>query len=118
MQNLKQYSQHINENFNHRTKMLVSNRGQNIEVKLEGSLIKEILNNTGIRFPFNVGSTWNRSIESWACNNNFNKIETWINGRKSDETDPCPEEKIFGMRAKDIPQGHELRMLYPHKFRK
>ena len=27
------------------------------------------------------------------------------------------EEKIFGIRKKDIPQGHELRMMFPHKFR-
>jgi hypothetical protein len=34
-----------------------------------------------------------------------------------DQLDPCPEEKIFGIRKKDIPMGHELRFLYPHKFR-
>jgi hypothetical protein len=31
--------------------------------------------------------------------------------------DPCLEEKIFGIRKSDIPKGHELRMLYPGKFR-
>jgi hypothetical protein len=40
-----------------------------------------------------------------------------MNGRMQRSIDPCPEEKIFGIRKKDIPQGHELRMLYPHKFR-
>ena len=35
-----------------------------------------------------------------------------------DGKDMCPEEKIFGMRTKDIPKGHELRSLYPNKFRK
>jgi hypothetical protein len=51
---------------------------------------------------------YTRSIETWACNNGF----------KIDGKDPCPEKKIFGIRAKDIPQGHELRMLFPNKFRK
>jgi len=35
-----------------------------------------------------------------------------------DGKDMCPEPKIFGMRAKDIPQGHPLRSIYPGKFRK
>jgi hypothetical protein len=118
MKNLKEYTQHINENFNFRTMILVNKRDQKIEVKLEGYKILEILNNANIRFPYNVGQSWNRSIETWACNNNFIRIETWINDRKANELDPCPEEKIFGIRAKDIPQGHELRLLYPNKFRK
>jgi hypothetical protein len=46
-------------------------------------------------------------MKTWACNNGFK----W-NGE-----DPCPEEKLFGIRKKDIPQGHELRMMFPHKFR-
>ncbi len=103
MKNLELY-----ENYGQRIKILTDRRGQNIEVKLQGSMIKEVINNTQIRFPFHIGSSWNMSIETWACNNNF----------KIDGKDPCPEEKIFGIRAKDIPQGHELRLLYPHKFRK
>ena len=26
-----------------------------------------------------------------------------------DGKDTCPEKKIFGVRAKDVPQGHEWR---------
>jgi hypothetical protein len=60
-----------------------------------------------ISFPFKVGQILNRNVEVWACNNGF-----YIDGK-----DTCPEEKIFGIRKSDIPQGHELRMLYPNKFR-
>ena len=69
--------------------------------------IKEIENETGIRFPFSVGQILNRNAEVWACNNNF----------LMDGKDMCPEEKVFGIRKKDIPQGHELRMMFPGKFR-
>jgi hypothetical protein len=107
----------IYENFNQRTMILRHKMSGEITVELEGSQIKNVINNTNIRFPFNVGSIFNRSIETWACNNGFKVIETWMNGRMQRSIDPCPEEKIFGIRKKDIPQGHELRMLYPHKFR-
>jgi len=60
-----------------------------------------------IRFPFKVGETFNRSIETWACNHDF-----LIDGK-----DPCPEKKIFGVKTSDIPQGHEWRHLFPNKFR-
>ena len=64
-------------------------------------------NHVHIRFPFNVGEYLNKSVEEWACNNNF-----YIDGK-----DTCPEEKVFGIRKKDIPQGHELRTLFTNKFR-
>jgi hypothetical protein len=105
------------ESFNQRTMILRHKMSGEITVELQGSQIKEVVNGTNIRFPFNVGSNWNRSIETWACNNKFKTIETLINGRLQNSLDPCPEEKIFGIRKKDIPMGHELRMLYPNKFR-
>jgi len=61
----------------------------------------------GIRFPFSVGQISNRNIETWAC----------VNGYLIDGINPCGEEKVFGIKVSDIPKGHELRMLYPHKFR-
>ena len=118
MKHLKEYNSGINENYNQRKMIIKDDKGRSIEVELEGSTIKNIINNAMIRFPFAVGSYWNRSIETWACNNRFNNIETWMNGRKAREIDPCQEEKIFGIKTKDIPQGHELRLLYPGKFRK
>jgi hypothetical protein len=60
-----------------------------------------------IRFPFQVGQLFNRTIEVWACNNNY----------LMDGKDTCPEKKIMGMRASDIPKGHELRHIFPHKFK-
>ena len=86
---------------------LTSRQGRDIILTLLGGSIKDIDNQSGVRFPFSVGQSYTRSIETWACNNGF----------KIDGKNPCPEEKIFGIRKKDIPQGHELRLLYPHKFR-
>lgn len=69
--------------------------------------ISEINNKTGIRFPFVVGQPLGRNIEVWACNNNF----------LMDGQDTCPEKKIFGVKASDVPQGHEWRHIFPNKFK-
>lgn len=92
---------------NERKMVLTSRQGRDITITLLGARIKDIVNQAGIRFPFSPGQSYTRSIETWACNNGF----------KIDGNDPCPEEKIFGIRKKDIPPGHELRLLFPHKFR-
>ena len=68
--------------------------------------ITEIENETGLRFPFSVGQILNRTAEVWACNNNF----------LMDGKDTCPDKKIFGVKTKDVPQGHEWRHIFPHKF--
>ena len=68
--------------------------------------ITEIENETGMRFPFSVGQILNRTAEVWACNNNF----------LMDGKDTCPDKKIFGVKTKDVPQGHEWRHIFPHKF--
>jgi|688.fasta_scaffold132098_2 hypothetical protein len=68
--------------------------------------ITNIENETGMRFPFSVGQILNRTAEVWACNNNF----------LMDGKDTCPEKKIFGVKASDVPQGHEWRHIFPHKF--
>ena len=68
--------------------------------------ITEIENETGIRFPFSVGQLLQRNVEVWACNNNF----------LMDGKDTCPDKKIFGIKTKDVPQGHEWRHIFPHKF--
>ena len=79
-----------------------------ITLTVQGGRIQKIENPRGLRFPWSVGSTLNRSLETWACNNGF-----LIN-----EKDPCPEEKIFGVRTSQVPQGHEWRMIFPNKFKK
>lgn len=84
------------------------NRNLQITVLLDNSMrIESIDNKANIRFPFHVGQRINRNIEVWACNNNF-----LLNGE-----DTCPEKKIFGVRASDVPQGHEWRKIYPGKFK-
>ena len=95
------------ESFHSKKHTLTSRQGRNITVLVSGSRIEEIENKSGINFPFRKGQIYNRSIETWACTNGF----------KIDGKDPCPEEKIFGIKKKDIPRGHELRLLFPHKFR-
>jgi hypothetical protein len=94
----------------HNEKVLVfgnTRTGKNITVTLKGGRIESIDNKAMVRFPFSVGQSYNRNIETWACNHGFT-----IN-----DEDPCPEEKIFGIRKKDIPKGHELRLTFPGKFR-
>lgn len=95
------------EAYGERKHTFTSIQGRTIVITVLGGRIKDIVNDAGINFPFRPGQSYTRSIETWACNNRF----------KMDGQDPCPEEKIFGIRKKDIPQGHELRMLFPHKFR-
>ena len=103
MENLELY-----ESFN-RSREIVFTSRQNREIKIEveGGRIKSVDNKAGVRFPFQQGQMYNRSLETWACNNHF----------KMDGKDMCPEKKIFGIKAKDIPKGHELRTIYPNKFR-
>ena len=78
-----------------------------IRITVSGGRISNIENDSSIRFPFVVGQGLNRNIEVWACNNNF----------LMDGKDTCPEKKIFGVRAKDVPQGHEWRHIFPNKFK-
>ena len=68
--------------------------------------IQSIENNANVNFMFKEGQILNRNHETWTCNNNF-----MVNDK-----DTCPEEKIFGIRKKDIPMGHELRRMYLGKF--
>ena len=86
---------------------LTSKQNRDIIILIKNAKIESVENNAGIKFPYHIGEPYNASIKTWACNNGFK----W-NGE-----DPCPEEKIYGIRKKDIPQGHELRILFPHKFR-
>jgi len=103
MENLELYENYTNE----KTMTLTSRQDRDLVITLLGGRIQSIDNNSGVNFPFRVGQSYTRSIETWACNNGF----------KIDGKSPCPEEKIFGIRKSDIPQGHELRMLFPNKFR-
>jgi hypothetical protein len=88
-----------------------------ISVDLEGGRIKEVVNNSRVNFPFSNGYNWNRSIYTWACNNHFDTIETIINGNTVKTEKTCPDKKIFGVKTKDVPKGHEWRSIFPNKFK-
>jgi hypothetical protein len=105
MKHLKSF----NESLHHREVKFTNKRNPRLEIvvtKSPDGRIINIENETGIRFPFSVGQILNRTAEVWACNNNF----------LMDDKDTCPEKKIFSVRASDVPQGHEWRHIFPHKF--
>jgi len=96
------------ENWTREEEIILSSRqGRKIIVKTQHGRIEEIDNQADIRFPFFVGQPVTVFMKSWACNNSFR----W-NGKN-----PCPEEKIFGIKKSDVPMGHELRRIFPGKFR-
>ena len=99
----------IGESIYEREVVFTNKRNPRLVIKVKKNpdgRITDIQNETGMRFPFSVGQILNRTAEVWACNNNF----------LMDGKDTCPEKKIFGVRAKDVPQGHEWRHIFPHKF--
>ena len=106
------YIKKITENYSNMREIVFThktNRSVTITIHVTpDGFIEDIINDRSIRFPYNKGQRLNRNIEVWACNNNF-----FMDGK-----DTCPEEKIFGIRKSDIPQGHELRLMFPNKFRK
>jgi hypothetical protein len=98
----------IYENYGQSKEMILTSRqNREIRISIEGGRITSIDNQSGVRFPWTVNQPINQGIKTWACNNGF----------KIDGQDPCPEKKIFGVRAKDVPMGHEWRTLFPNKFR-
>ncbi len=99
----------ITESINQREVIFTNKRNPQLVITVKKSPDGRIIsldNKSGVRFPFVVGQVLNRNVEVWACNNNF----------LMDNKDTCPDKKIFGIKSKDIPQGHELRHLYPNKF--
>jgi len=89
------------------TLTLKRNPSQGITFRLEHGIIKDLENSTQVPFPYRDGQTISQNFYTWACNRGF-----LING-----DDPCPEKKVFGIKTSQIPQGHELRRMYPNKFR-
>lgn len=83
-------------------------RAFNVHKTPDGRITKiEMPGHVHVNFPYSVGQVMNRGVETWACNNDF-----YMDGK-----DTCPEERIFSIRKSDIPEGHDLRRLYPGKFR-
>jgi len=100
----------ISESYKEKTIVFKGKRNPNHVITLTTSndgRIKTIDNPSKFRFPFNIGEFLNRGIETWANNNNF----------LMDGKDVGPDKKIFGIKTKDIPQGHEFRHLFPNKFK-
>lgn len=101
----------VNEGWNDpRTDVFTHKNNPSIVITVTKSPDGRILtvdNPRHVRFPFAIGQIMSRNIETWACNHDF-----LINGH-----DPCPEQKIFGIKASDVPRGHELRRIFPNKFR-
>jgi hypothetical protein len=91
------------------TLVLTSRQGRKITIKMTHGKIEEIDNESGVRFPFVTGQPFTVFMKGWACRNGFK----W-NGE-----DPCDpgEKKIFGVKAKHVPKGHEWRQIFPNKFR-
>ena len=101
----------IFEEFKEKVVIFTNKRNPSLTIKVTKTpdgRITNIDNKTGIRFCFSVGQLFNRTAEVWASNNNF----------LMDGKDTSPEQKVMGIKVSDIPQGHELRRLYPGKFKK
>ena len=98
----------IFESFSKRSIVLESRQKRKITFDVEGGKIQNIVNESGVRFPYHVGEHYNRNIENWCCNNGFT-----MNGE-----DMCPEEKLFGVKVSQYPKGSPERLIFPKKFRK
>ena len=85
---------------------LESRQHRKITFDVINGKIANIINNSGVNFPYKEGQSYNRGIETWCSNNNF----------KIDGKDMSPEKKIFGIKTKDIPRGDILRSIFPGKF--
>ena len=105
---MKKFDEFINENYK-RTVELQNKQNRTLMITFDviDGRIQNIVKSSNVRFPYKEGQPYNRGIETWCCNNNY-----LMNGE-----DTCPEEKVFGIRKKDIPKGDPLRYIYPGKFK-
>lgn len=106
MKHLKSFNESYQEKEIEFTHKQNSNKVIMVKKSPDGK-ITAIVNKANVRFPFQIGQSFTQNIQTWACNNNF----------LIDGVDPCPDKKVFGIKTKDIPIGHELRKLYPNKFK-
>lgn len=100
----------FNENSMVKEVIFKNKRNPNLVVKI---IVKNLRidsidkSSMSIRFPFRIGQMFNRTMENWACSNNY----------LMNDKDVCGDKKVFGIKTKDIPMGHEFRKIYPNKFR-
>lgn len=83
------------------------NRNVEIVLQVQGGRITDIENAQRFHFPFHKGQMFQMNVWEWAR----------VNGWLVDGKDLSREEKIFGVRVSDVPQGHEWRLIYPSKFK-
>lgn len=90
------------------TIILTSRQGRTITLVIQAGVILDVVNESGVYFPFITGQNYNRSVETWVERSNF-----LFNGVNLEQRN----RKIFGIPVDQIPQGHPLRFVYPGKFR-
>ena len=87
--------------------VLTSRQGKEITFSVKNGKISDLENKSGVSFPFSEGQPYNQGVKFWAKNNGFK----W-NGESLED-----DKKIFGIKTKDVPMGHEWRKMFPNKFR-
>jgi hypothetical protein len=110
---MKRYIQLFESWQREETIVMTSRMGRDISLTIRHGKIEEIENNSGIIFPFVTGQPLQIPfIKGWARRNGFK----W-NGEDACQPGMKPEKKIFGVRTKDVPKGHEWRHIFPGKFK-
>lgn len=97
------------DNYKYREITFSKKNNKNITIALktyQDGRIAQIDNPQNFNFPYKIGQVLNMGHTTWACNNGY-----LVNNK-----DVCQEKNIFGIKISDIPKGHELRHIYPHKF--
>ena len=103
---MKRYIQ-LYESWSREEELTLTSRFGKIVLTIRHGKIESILNKTRLDFPFVVGHPVQLPfIKAWANRTGF-KIEG----------ESTPDKKVFGIKTRDIPMGHELRRVYPNRFR-
>jgi hypothetical protein len=103
---MKRYIQ-LYESWSRPDEITLISRFGKIVLTIRHGKIESILNTTSIDFPFVVGHPVQLPfIKSWATRAGFKLKDA-----------ATPDKKLFGIKTRDIPMGHELRSIYPNRFR-
>jgi hypothetical protein len=97
------------ENWRREEEILLSKGRITITITTIHGKIERIDNPDNWKVPFFVGQPVTVFMKGWACSHGF----------KWNGDDPCDpgEKKVFGVKSKYIPKGHEWRTIFPNKFR-
>ena len=81
--------------------------------RVKDGRIESIENENRYPFPYFQGQPFQKPfIGMWACKNGF-----YLNREDTCKSKQDDNDKIFGVRKKDVPRGHEWRQIWPGKFR-